>query len=132
MPEFIQNILNRIKEWWLKFSTRQKAIIISAVAIVIVALVILVYVVTRPTWITLVQCNSAEEASQVKDLLEGENIEYQVSQDGMNYSVKSEDEATASILLGTNSIPSKGYSISDVIDGSFSTTEADKEKKYKL
>ena len=132
MPEFIQNILNRIKEWWLKFSTKQKAIIISAVAIVIVALVILVYVVTRPTWISLVQCNSAEEASKVKELLDGESIEYQVSQDGMNYSVKSEDEATASILLGTNSIPSKGYSISDVIDGSFSTTEADKEKKYKL
>ena len=132
MPEAIQNILNRIKEWWLKFTTKQKAIIISAVAIVIIALVILAYVVTRPTWITLATATSAEQASKIKELLDGENIEYQTSQDGMTYSVKTEDEANANILLGTNSIPSKGYSINDVIDGSFSTTEADKEKKYKL
>lgn len=38
----------------------------------------------------------------------------------------------ATILLGSNDIPSDGYSISDAIDGSFSTTEADKNKKYQL
>ena len=132
MPEAIQNILTRIKEWWLKFTTKQKAIIISATAIVIVALVILAYVVTRPTWVTLISCTTAQQASTVKELLEGDNIEYQTSQDGMTYMVKEEDQSNANILLGTNNIPAAGYSISDVIDGSFSTTEADKEKKYKL
>ncbi|MCR4611474.1 MAG: flagellar M-ring protein FliF [Lachnospiraceae bacterium] len=132
MPEAIQNILNRIKEWWSKFSTKQKAILISTVAVVVVAIVILAYVVTRPTWVTLVNCTTAQQASSVKELLTNENIEYQTSQDGMTYMVKTDDQANASILLGTNNIPAEGYSISDVIDGSFSTTEADKEKKYKL
>lgn len=132
MPEKIQEILNKIVEWWKNFNTRQKALIISIAAVVVIAFVILGYVVTRPTIVPLVECTSAEEASQVKELLTNENITYQVSDDGMSYSVNKEDQAAASILLGTNSIPSQGYSISDAIDGSFSTTEADKTKKYQL
>lgn len=34
MPERIQQILNRIVEWWKNFSTRQKALIISIAAVV--------------------------------------------------------------------------------------------------
>ena len=132
MPERIQQILNKILEWWKNFNTKQKALIISIAAVVVVAFSILGYVVTRPTMVPLITCTSAEEASQVKELLEGDNIAYQVSDDGLSYTINKEDQAQASILLGTNSIPSDGYSISDAIDGSFSTTEADKQKKYKL
>ncbi len=132
MPERVQQILNKIVEWWKNFNTKQKALIISIAAVVVVAFSILGYVVTRPTMVPLITCTSAEEASKVKELLEGESISYQVSDDGMSYTINKEDQAQASILLGTNSIPSDGYSISDAIDGSFSTTEADKQKKYQL
>lgn len=50
MPERIQQILNRIVEWWKNFSTRQKALIISIAAVVAVAFSILGFVMTRPTW----------------------------------------------------------------------------------
>lgn len=132
MPERIQQILNRILEWWKNFTTRQKALIVSIAAVVVVAFAILGFVLTRPTMVPLVECKSAEEATKVKELLDGESIPYQISDDGMIYSVEKEYQAQASILLGTNSIPSKGYSLSDAIDGSFSTTEADKTKKYQL
>ena len=29
MPEQVQNILNKITEWWKKFNTKQKALLIS-------------------------------------------------------------------------------------------------------
>lgn len=132
MPERIQQIINQIVEWWKNFNTKQRTLIISIAAVVVVAFAILGYVVTRPTIVPLVTCTTAEEASKVKELLEGENISYEVSDDGMSYSVNKENQAQASILLGTNSIPTKGYSLSDAIDGSFSTTEADKQKKYQL
>ncbi len=132
MPEQIQNILNRISEWWKKFTTRQKALIISIAAVVVAAIAILVFVVSRPEKYTLITAKNAEEASQVKALLEGENISYEQSQDGMTFTIDRNDEANASILLGTNDIPSNGYKLSDVFDGGFSTTEADKEKKYQL
>lgn len=132
MPEQLQQIINRIQEWWKKFTTKQKALIISIAAVVVVAFGLLAFVVTRPTMIQLRACTSAEEASRVQELLDGENIAFKTSDDGFTFYINKNDEAQANILLGTNSIPSDGYSMDDVLDGSFSTTEADKKKKYQL
>ena len=132
MPENVQNILNKVKEWWSKFSTKQKTLLISIVAVIIIALAILAAVVSQPEMVTLITCENATQASEVKSLLEGEGIETEISQDGLTFKVDSKDEANASILLGSNEIPTEGYSIDNVFDGSFSTTESDKNKKYQL
>ena len=132
MPEKLKQILDKIVEWWKKFSTKQKTLIISIVAVIVVALVILAAVVSKPTMVTLITCESTTQASEVKELLDGEGVTYELSQDGLTFEVNEKDEANASILLGSNDIPTEGYSIDDAIDGSFSTTEADKTKKYQL
>ena len=132
MQERLKNILNRIIEWWKKFTTRQKTLIGSITGAVIVALVILAYVVTRPTMVTLTTADSASDASEIVSLLEDNSISYQTSTDGLTISINSKDEAKAHLLLGSNGIPSTGYSIDNVFSGSFSTTEADKQKKYQL
>lgn len=133
MPENVQKILNNVKEWWKKFSTKQKMLLVSVTAVVLIALVILGAVMNQPKMVPLITCKSANEASQVKALLdENASIRYQMSSDGMSFTVNSDDEASASILLGANNIPTEGYSIEKVFDGSFSTTEADKNKKYQL
>ena len=53
MPEQVQNILNKILEWWKKFNTKQKALLISLTSVVLLALVILAVVMTRPTYVSL-------------------------------------------------------------------------------
>lgn len=132
MPERVQNSLNRIKEWWTKFSIKQKTLLLSITAVIILALVILAVVMNRPNMVTLITCENTKEASQVKELLEGENINAEISSDGLTFSIDKKDESNASILLGSNGIPTEGYSIDNVFDGSFSTTESDKNKKYQL
>ncbi len=132
MPENVQNIINKVKEWWKKFSIKQKTLLISITAVIILALVILAAVMSQPKMVTLITCENATQASQVKNLLDGEGIDADISQDGLTFSVNSKDEANASILLGANEIPTEGYSIDNVFDGSFSTTESDKNKKYQL
>ena len=132
MPEQIQKILDRVLEWWKKFNTKQKALLISSVAVVIVALVILAAVMNQPNMVTLITCESTKQAAEVKDLLSGENINYEVSQDALTFSVDAKDYANAEMLLGTNSIPTEGFSITNVTDGGFSSTESDKTKLYKL
>ena len=132
MAERLQQLLNKIQEWWKKFTTRQKALLISLVAIVVVALIILGVIVSQPKMVTLVTCETTATASEVKDVLDGDSVTYEISSDGLTFSVEESDYATASILLGSNGIPSEGYSIDNVFDGSFSTTEADKTKKYQL
>lgn len=132
MPEQIQAIINRILDWWKKFTRRQQVLIVSISAVVIIAFVILAYVITRPTMVQLIACKDGTQASSVKQLLEDESIGYETSKDGFTFYIDEKDMATANILLGSNEIPTSGYSMSDVIDGSFSTTEADKEKRYQL
>ncbi|MGN0240709.1 MAG: flagellar basal-body MS-ring/collar protein FliF [Candidatus Weimeria sp.] len=138
MPERIQNIFKKIVEWWKKFTSRQKALIISAVSVVAIALIILGVVATRPDKMTLVTATDATQAQSIKDLLDGENISYTQSEDGMTFTIDKKDEADATITLGQNGIYSNGYTgekaddsyaFSNVVDGSFTTTESDKQRK---
>lgn len=132
MPEQIQALLNRILEWWRKFTRRQQILIISITAVVIVSFIILAVIMTRPTMKQLIACEDGKQAASVKTLLDDNGIAYVTSDDGYTFAVNEKDYAEANVLLGSNEIPTTRYTIDNVIDGSFSTTEADKQKKYKL
>ena len=133
MPEQVQKILDQILEWWKKFSTKQKILFGSIAATIILALVILAVVVSRPTMVPLIECETTKQAGEVKALLDGDgSIGYEMSQDGLTFYVDAKDEATASILLGQNSIPTDGFTIENVVDRGFGSTEADKTKLYRL
>lgn len=132
MPEQIQQILDRILEWWKKFNTKQKTLLLSILGAVLLALVILTVVVSRPEMMPLYTCSTLKEAGDIQKLLTDNGIVYEVSEDGLSYKVDKGDLANARILLGTNEIPTDGPNIDSVFDGGFSSTEADKEKKYKV
>ena len=78
MPEKLQNSVmnkyNDLQEWWKKCSVKQRTLVISAMAVIVLALAILAAVMSRPKMVTLITCEDAKQASQVKELLEGENI----------------------------------------------------------
>jgi len=73
--------------------------------------------------VQLITCEDATQASSVKDLLDGNSIDYEVSSDGMTFSVNAKNQADANILLGSNSIPTNGFTIDDALSGSISTTK---------
>lgn len=131
MPAQIQQILDKILEWWKKINTKQKALTASITAAIILSLVILTVVVSRPKMMTLHTCASLTEAGTIQGLLTDNGIEFETSVDGMVFSVEEADYASARILLGTNEIPTDGPNIDSVFDGGMSATEADKEKRYK-
>ena len=74
MPDKVKEILNKITEWWKKFSTKQKMLIVSITAVVVVALIILYVVMSKPTTVQLITCEDTAQAGTVKDLLSGESI----------------------------------------------------------
>ena len=132
MVDRLKEIPQKILEWWNKFTSKQKTIIICIAAGVVVTLAILVTILTRPQYELLATCESTKEASQIKELLDGENLTYRVSDDGYQIYILKEQLSDANLLLGANDIPAASYDLSNVMDGGFSTTEADKQKKYKL
>lgn len=132
MPDKLKEILEKIVEWWKKFSTKQKALIASLTATVAVFLVILAVILAKPQMVELVTCKDVTEANSVKELLDDAGIEYEIMEDNLTFMINEKDETDAIYLLGTNEITTSKYSLDDVFDGSFSTTEADKTKKYTL
>ncbi|MBO5094264.1 MAG: flagellar M-ring protein FliF [Lachnospiraceae bacterium] len=132
MMERLKAIPAKALEWWNKFTSKQKTIIICIAAGVIIALAILVTVLTRPQYELLANCESTKEASQITELLDGANITYTVSDDGYQIKVLREQISDANLLLGANDIPAAAYGIDNVTNGGFSTTESDKQKRYKL
>ena len=132
MVERLKQLPQKFLEWWNKFEPKQKTIIVSAVLGVVVALVVLVTLLTRPVYETLVVCESTKESSQIIELLEGDNITYKTSEDGYQISVLKSQVAQANLLLGANNIPTASYDLSNVTGGGLSTTESDKQRSYKL
>ena len=132
MADKAKELLNKVLEWWNKFSTKQKTFIISAGAGIVLALAILITVLTRPQYIVLLNCESTKEAAEVSDLLEGEGLDFKVSDDGYQIKINQKQQSEASLLLGANDIQSYQYTIDNVTEGGFSVTEADRERRYEL
>lgn len=133
MADRFKKIPEKLLEWWNKFNPKQKTIVVCAFAGIVLMFSILSYALTRPQYIPLVTCESQKEAAAIVDLLEAENLKYQTSTDGLRISILKSQEGDANLLLGSNNIPSDTYSgIKEVTSGGFSTTEADKQKLYKV
>lgn len=132
MADRVRELLNKVLEWWNKFSTKQKTFIISAGAGIILALAILITVLTRPQYLILLNCETTKEASEVSELLKAEGLDFQVSTDGYQIKINQKQQSEANLLLGANDIQAAAYTIDNVTNGGFSTTEADKQKRYEL
>ena len=132
MPDRIRELLQKVLDWWNKFTTKQKTYIVAAVAGVVLALAILITILSQPQYVALINCETTKEASEVSELLEGENLDFKVSDDGYQIKINKKQQSEANLLLGANDIQSSAYTIDNVTNGGFSTTESDKQKRYEL
>ncbi len=128
----LRTLWEKILEWWSKFNARQKTLIISVAAAVIVAVVIVVTVISQPEYETLVVSDDTKQTYEIQNLLTENNITFITSKDGLTVSVLKEQYSDANILLGANDIPTVGADVESVFTGGFSTTESDKQKRYKV
>lgn len=132
MADKAKELLEKVKEWWNKFTSKQKTIIVGAIVVVIVAFAILFTVFSQTKYVSLKNCETQKEASEIVELLETTGVAYKVSDDGLRIEVDEKEESTANLLLGANGFMAEGYGIENVTDGGFSSTESDKQKKYKV
>lgn len=130
MEERLKKLLNRVIEWWNKFTKKQHIIMIGMATGVVVGIVIMVAVLNRTQFETIRVCETTAEASEIKTMLDEEGIPVSVSTDGLTIKVDATRLSDANLLLGANGFSVVGYSIDNVTNGGFSTTEADKQKRY--
>lgn len=135
MNERVKAVQEKAVEFWNKYNRRQRTLMISIVLAVIVFIAVLAYVLTRPEYVTLLTCDSATTASEVKTCLNDAGITDYTMSDTFVVKVLKEKKVDAEMAIATAGIGADGYSIedyslNDALGGGFSSTEADKQKKY--
>ena len=128
MPERLREILQKVIDWWNKFTSRQKTIIVGLAAAVVFAFAIIIYVTSQPQYVALYTSKNAADAANVEALLSGANIKYKPSADGLKFSVETSQYQTAVWALGAAGFGADEYTIQQALNGSISTTASDKEK----
>lgn len=137
MLDKLKDMPQKLLEFWNKYNTKQKTIIISVVVTVLLAIGILVFALTRTTYTHLVTLTDSESVTQMQGLLDGEGISYKTEQatGGYEISVDSSKTTDAMLLLGSSDVVEKvsgGMDWETALDNSIDTTETEKQKKYAL
>ena len=79
MAERIKQIPKKLLEIWNNWTKKQKTVIVSAVAVFLVAVVILAVVLNQPNYQVLTTCKDYTELSEVTALLKSNSYDYKVA-----------------------------------------------------
>ncbi|NLL00942.1 MAG: hypothetical protein GX271_09815 [Clostridiales bacterium] len=132
MAERLKEIPNQLLEFWNKYTTKQKTILISVVSVIIIAFTVLLIITGRVEYRELTITETTEEASEVVDLLESEGISYKLGADHLTVSVDLKRYSDAVLLLASNDMPSTGITMDELLNNSLSTTNSDRNLKLNL
>ncbi|MDE5778090.1 MAG: hypothetical protein K2I10_06230 [Lachnospiraceae bacterium] len=130
MLDRLKSIQTKFVEFWNRFTSKQKTLIISITAAVIFTLVALAVVLNRTKYVDLVRFENTTDAANADEILKEAGIKYTVSGNGLTFLVDEKNESRARLVLGQNNIATtKDTSEDDLFDNSMSTT--DDERKLK-
>lgn len=133
MLERLKTIQTKIVEFWNRFTSKQKTMIICITAAVIFVLAALVWLLNRTNYVALVTFENTKDAAAAEAILEEQSIDFQVSSDGLTFTVAEESESQARLLLGENSIAADyDDSWEKLFNNSMSTTDSERKLKQKL
>ncbi len=132
MQERLKEIPTRLMEFWKKYSSKQKTIIIAVICLVLLAIGITAYLVSRPTYTKFQVFNELKDASAMADALNEQGITYKTSNDGLTIFVKQSDMTEAFYTMSDNNLVDTGYTWDKAFDNSMSTTESEKSQKRNL
>ncbi|MBQ9140737.1 MAG: flagellar M-ring protein FliF [Lachnospiraceae bacterium] len=130
MAEKLKELQAKLLEWWNRYTSKQKTMIVSGVVAVIFAFALLVYVTSQPQYVRFRNCSTAAEASTIMDALEGAGFTVKITGDGLGIDIEESQVGQAELVLGGEGLSSTEPNLNDVLSGGFSTTESDKQKLY--
>lgn len=134
MLDRLKDIRTRIVEFWNRFTSKQKTLIISISAAVILTLVALIVLLNRTHYVELVTFDNTTDAAAAKTVLDEAGItNYNVSSNGLTISIAEKNESVARLALGENNIATNKDTDRDwLFDNSMSTTDSERQLKNKL
>lgn len=135
LKEIFKGFQEKFLEFWNKYSSKQKTIIISVLAVVIFTLVVLIWVTNRTKYVALATFESTSDAASARSYLEDSDtsFDYQLSNDALTIMIDEKQLSEARLVLGENGVSetaTEDYSF--VFDNSFTTTDSERRLKAKI
>ncbi|MCM1496999.1 MAG: hypothetical protein NC124_00870 [Clostridium sp.] len=134
MLDRLKDIQTRLVEFWNRFTSKQKTLIVSISAAVILTLVALIWLLNRSQYVELVTFDNTTDAASAKSVLDEAGItSYSVSSNGLTITIDEKDESNARLVLGENNIATSKDTDRDwLFDNSMSTTDSERQLKNKI
>lgn len=136
MTERIKQIPQKLLEFWNRYTSKQKTIIISVVAVVFLMIVILSYILSRPTYVELTKCEDNKSASDIISVLNENSIQNEYDTSTNIITVKKKDYQSAVLLMAQEGLESTDTSTELnwdwALDTGMSTTQSDKQVRNNL
>ena len=131
MNEKVKDVQEQLLAFWNKYDKKRKIQMISVVAAVIIMLIILAVVVSKPTYVTLIECQNTVDAASVTDILTSNSIKYTTENESKTILVEDKDLTTSTYLIAQNGYTAKGYTMEDYSNSvGIGTTSSDRERFY--
>lgn len=130
MADKLKELQAKLLEWWNRYTSKQKTLIISIVVGIIFVFAIIIYVGAQPKYVRFRNCATAAEASKVMETLQSAEITARVTSGGLCVDVEEDQVDAAELALGAAGLSDDVPSLSEVLNGGFSTTDSDKQKLY--
>lgn len=132
MSEQFSKISQQITNLWNKYDKKQKIRMGSIAFAVIVSLVVLVLFLNRTNMVNLISNITPLQASNIKEALSENGITFEVSNDGTSVKVDEKQYSDAKMALAVANIPTAGFTYDDAFTNSLSTTDSERQLKFKL
>ena len=131
MADKLKEIPGKILEWWNKFTSRQKTIIIAIAAVVVFTFAIVVFTFTKPNYTRLGSYENSSTAAKVVEILDGAGVTHRESADALTVEVLTTQLAQANLAIAAEGyVPDGMPKYSDSVEIGMSTTSADRNNQY--
>ncbi|MBO5354291.1 MAG: hypothetical protein J6J42_13790 [Lachnospiraceae bacterium] len=126
MQERLKELPKKFLEYWNKWTSKQKTIIISAVSAVIIMVAILVVVLGRTSYVELDTFEDTKTASNIISLLRENEIDAKLASDNLTVMVDEEKQMDAMMAVSVSDLVESGFDWQDMLDTSLTTTNGER------
>ena len=130
MQERLKELPKKFLEYWNKWTSKQKTIIISVIAVIIVMIAVFVMVLGRTKYVALNTFEDTKTASQVVTLLKDNSIPTKLGADNQTVMVDEELYADAIMAVAVSDLVEEDIvSLADLFDNELTTTNRERLQK---
>lgn len=128
MPESLSKILKPIIDFWKGLEKSQKIRIYITTGIVVVAVGLGLYLLTKPTYTTVIENANSTDIAEMQSILKEKGIAYKLTDNKSGIIVDVKDSDNAHLELAMAGYPKNGLTFADALSNiKINTTESDKK-----